>query len=115
MLFPLSLCLSSFSILAILSCLFRFVDEGVFVSHIVWMWNVVTAWGMYDFARARWVALFFLVPNNCLVLSNASYRTRQHSWFTIHTQSIRCTTDGRMFLAVTFQQQFAVWSHFHHR
>ena len=29
------------------------VNEGVFVSHIVWLWNVVTAWGMYDFARAR--------------------------------------------------------------
>ncbi|CAN0318645.1 unnamed protein product [Ectocarpus sp. 6 AP-2014] len=30
---------------------------GVFVPHIVWMWNVVTAWGMYDFARARYATL----------------------------------------------------------
>ncbi|CAN0171543.1 unnamed protein product [Pylaiella littoralis] len=30
---------------------------GVFVAHIVWLWNVVTAWGMYDFARARYETL----------------------------------------------------------
>eukprot|EP00752_Nemacystus_decipiens_P010284 g9164.t1 len=30
---------------------------GVFVCHIVWLWNVVTAWGMYDFARARYATL----------------------------------------------------------
>lgn len=31
-------------------------SKGVFVAHIVWLWNVVTAWGMYDFARARCVS-----------------------------------------------------------
>ncbi|CAN0129443.1 unnamed protein product [Scytosiphon promiscuus] len=30
---------------------------GVFVAHIVWLWNVVKAWGMYDFARARYDTL----------------------------------------------------------
>lgn len=29
------------------------LEAGVFVPHIVWLWNVVKAWGMYDFARAR--------------------------------------------------------------
>lgn len=27
--------------------------SGVFIPHIVWLWNVVKAWGMYDFATAR--------------------------------------------------------------
>lgn len=26
---------------------------GVFVPHIVWLWNIVTAWGMYEYARDR--------------------------------------------------------------
>eukprot|EP00904_Undaria_pinnatifida_P010039 jgi/Undpi1/6165/HiC_scaffold_20.g08649.m1 len=30
---------------------------GVFVPHIVWLWNVVTAWGMYEFARNRYATL----------------------------------------------------------
>eukprot|EP00904_Undaria_pinnatifida_P010038 jgi/Undpi1/6164/HiC_scaffold_20.g08648.m1 len=29
-------------------------STGVSVPHIVWLWNVVTAWGMYDFARERY-------------------------------------------------------------
>ena len=28
-------------------------STGVFVPHIVWLWNIVTAWGMYEFARDR--------------------------------------------------------------
>ncbi|CAM9698797.1 unnamed protein product [Laminaria digitata] len=30
---------------------------GVFVPHIVWLWNVVKAWGMYEFARDRYLLL----------------------------------------------------------
>ncbi|CAM9491314.1 unnamed protein product, partial [Discosporangium mesarthrocarpum] len=30
---------------------------GVFVAHIVWLWNLVKAWGMFSFARARYATL----------------------------------------------------------
>ena len=30
---------------------------GVFVPHIVWLHSLVKAWGMYDFARARYSSL----------------------------------------------------------
>lgn len=29
------------------------VPLGVFVPHIVWLWNIVKAWGMYEYARDR--------------------------------------------------------------
>ncbi|CAM9199729.1 unnamed protein product [Phaeothamnion confervicola] len=30
---------------------------GVFVPHILWLWGLVKAWGMYDFCRARYATL----------------------------------------------------------
>jgi hypothetical protein len=38
-------------------CCFAFWYFTVFISHIVWLHSLVKCWGMWDYARARYVML----------------------------------------------------------